>query len=274
MPLDDGAACKLEPRRRRRSCRRKGFDAGASRLRGAAGRRAGGRRGERGPEERAPGAARAVRAGGQGDGLPGPAGAAQGAAASAPPTTSPRPGRGSSSAATSTASATTCSPARNNAFTGQDRHRLQRAHRPGRRGPAGDRPRLQGQGPRLGGGRRRELRRGQLARARRHVRRATSACRGGAGPQLRPHPRDQPQEAGGAAADLRRPGRLRADSPGRPPELSPVSTSWRPGRPVDRRNLHHADGQREIVPGPAQPHRRADRLVHGRFGAEPDPHAS
>ena len=35
-------------------------------------------------------------------------------------------------------------------------------------------------------------------------------------PQLRPHPRDQPQEAGRAAADVRRPGDLRPDRRGRP----------------------------------------------------------
>ncbi len=52
--------------------------------------------------------------------------------------------------------------------------------------------------------------------------------RGDPRPQLRPHPRDQPQEAGHAAADLRRPGRLRRDRRGRPHRHP------RPGRPRPR----------------------------------------
>ena len=56
--------------------------------------------------------------------------------------------------------------------------------------------------------------------------------RGGRGdlrPQLRPHPRDQPEEAGRAAAHVRRPGDLRPDRRGRPHHRA------RPRRPRARR---------------------------------------
>ena len=72
---------------------------------------------------------------------------------------------------------------------------------------------------------------GSLARARRHGA-PVPQRRGDLRPQLRPHPRDQPQEAGPAPAHLRRPGHLRPDRRGRP------HLGARPGRP--RAGRHRA----------------------------------
>ena len=118
--------------------------------------------------------------------------------ASAPPTTSRPPGRGCSTAATWRTSAATCSsapstpsPATAGDGQGPARRRDQAA---ARRRPALPRRRAC-----LGGRRRRELRRGLVPRARGHgapVPRRPGDHR----PLLRPHRRDQPQEAGRAAA--------------------------------------------------------------------------
>jgi aconitate hydratase len=97
------------------------------------------------------------------------------------------------------------------------RHR-QRLHRRGRhrQGPArrrdqdlpGHRQALGRVRRALGGGRRRELGRRLVPRARRHGTPLPRRRRHHRA-QLRPHPRDQPEEAGRAGADLRRPGHLR-----------------------------------------------------------------
>ena len=94
-----------------------------------------------------------------------------------------------------------------NAHTGGGRRRQE--HTDGRVGPGHLRGRapLQGPGSALGGRRRPQLWRGQQPRARGHV--APTAGRGcGNRPQLRAHPRVEPEKAGPAAADLPGPGRL------------------------------------------------------------------
>ena len=89
--------------------------------------------------------------------------------------------------------------------------------------------------------RRRELRRGLEPRARRHV----SALSGGQGrhrQELRAHPRDQPQEAGHAAPDLRGPQGLRPAS-SRSDRVSVTGLALlAPGKPVEV-TIHKADGQ-------------------------------
>ena len=80
----------------------------------------------------------------------------------------------------------------------------------------------------LGGRRRRELRRGLVPRARRHGA-AVPQRQGDPRPQLRPHPRDQPQEAGRPAAHVRRPGRPTTRS------ARTTASGPRPGRPRARR---------------------------------------
>ncbi len=88
-------------------------------------------------------------------------------------------------------------------------------------------------------------------------------------PQLRPHPRDQPQEAGPAAADVRRPGHLRPDRRGRH-DQRPRPGRPRPRRaralhdPQARRHHHRVRGQPDLQP-------RADRVVQGRRRAEHHP---
>ena len=128
--------------------------------------------------------------------------------------------------------------------------RGQRLHRRGghREGPARRRdppvPRDRQAPPRgrhrLGGHRRREHGRGQLARARRHGD-PVPQRQGDPRPQLRPHPRDEPEEAGPPAAHLRRPGHLRPDRRGRQHQRA------RPGRPRARHarcgaRIHKPDG--------------------------------
>ena len=92
----------------------------------------------------------------------------------------------------------------------------------------------------VGGGGRRELRRGVVPGARGHGAPLPRGP-GGHGALVRPHPRDQPQEAGRAAPGLRRPRHLRPDRRRRP-HLGP-----RPGRPRPRAcpvacRLHRPDG--------------------------------
>ena len=80
--------------------------------------------------------------------------------------------------------------------------------------------------PVVGRRRRRELGRGLLTGARRHG--APLPWRqGDHRPQLRPHPRGQPQEAGRPRADLRRPGHLRPDRRGRPHLDRRARRTWR-----------------------------------------------
>src|SRR5262249_45983482 len=67
---------------------------------------------------------------------------------------------------------------------------------------------LEGEGDGLGRDRRRELRRGLEPRACGHVAALPRVPRR-ARPELRPDPRDEPEEAGRPAPDLRRPQRLR-----------------------------------------------------------------
>ena len=55
-------------------------------------------------------------------------------------------------------------------------------------------------------------------------------------PQLRPHPRDQPEEAGRAAAHVRRPGHLRPDRARTTSSRSSVSPTWRPISPCAPRS--------------------------------------
>ena len=69
---------------------------------------------------------------------------------------------------------------------------------------------VQGRGHRLGRDRRRELRRGIVARARRDGA-AVHERQGGHRPVVRAHRRGEPEEAGCARAHVRQPGRLRAD---------------------------------------------------------------
>ena len=96
-------------------------------------------------------------------------------------------------------------------------------------------------GRRLGRGRRRELRRGLVARARGDGA-ALPQRQGHPRAQLRPHPRDEPEEAGDAAAHVRRPRRLRPDR-GRTTscrflglaDLAPDT----PGRRADRQARRH-----------------------------------
>ena len=123
--------------------------------------------------------------------------------------------------------------------------RGQRLHRRGRHREGPDRrrdPPVPGdrQAPprgrrRLGGDRRREHGRGQLTRARRHGA-PLPQRQGDPRSQLRPHPRDEPEEAGPPAAHLRRPGHLRPDRRGRHHQRA------RPGRPGPRhaRALHRS----------------------------------
>ena len=82
----------------------------------------------------------------------------------------------------------------------------------------------------LGRHRRRELRRGVVARARRHGAPVHGRA-GGHRPLLRPHRRDQPQEAGHPAPGLHRPGDLRRDRRARPdldPRARPTSPPTSP----------------------------------------------
>ncbi len=73
-----------------------------------------------------------------------------------------------------------------------------------------DRPRLQGARGQVGGGRRRQLRRGVEPRARGFVAAPLRRVRGDR-PQLCPHPRVELEKAGPVGADLPGPGRLRPD---------------------------------------------------------------
>jgi len=114
----------------------------------------------------------------------------------------------------------------------------ERIHRGGRRGQEPARrhhrivPRRRRRLPRrraaLGGGGRPQHRRGLIPGARRHGA-PLPGVRGGDRPVVRPHPRDQPEEAGRAGPDLRRPRRLRPHRRGRP------HLGARPGPPVPRR---------------------------------------
>ena len=88
-------------------------------------------------------------------------------------------------------------------------------------------------------------------------------------PVVRPYPRDEPQEAGHRAPDLRRSGRLRPHRRGRPPRYGRPGRS-RPRLPGDRHG-DHAGGRDVDLPG--QPHllRRPDRVVQSRVGPLGDP---
>ncbi|KAJ2794122.1 hypothetical protein H4R21_005624, partial [Coemansia helicoidea] len=133
-------------------------------------------------------------------------------------------------------------------------------HRPGHRAV------LQGGAHPVGRDRRRELRRGLLARARRHVR-ALPGRRRRHREELCAHPRDQPQEAGPAAADLQRPQGLRPHQPRgqalhpRPPHPGPRQAPDAPCRQALGRVHRHC----------RRPHlqREPDHLVPRRVCPEP-----
>ena len=117
----------------------------------------------------------------------------------------------------------------------------------------------------LGGDRRPQLRRGLEPRARGDGA-PLPRRRGDHRPQLRPHPRDQPEEAGPRAADVRRPGHLRPDRARtiastcsacrRCPARTSAARSSSPTAPIDRlRRRAHLQ-------------RRAGRVVQGRLGTQ------
>ena len=88
--------------------------------------------------------------------------------------------------------------------------------------------------------RRPQLRRGLVARARGDGA-AVPRRRGDLRPQLRPHPRDQPEEAGPRAADVRRSAHLRPDRRGRPDQRARPAARARPERALpDRQARRHA----------------------------------
>ena len=93
-----------------------------------------------------------------------------------------------------------------------------------------DGARAQGQGPGLGRHRRRELRRGLEPRARRDVA-ALPRLQGRHRPELRPHPRDQSQEAGHPAADLHEAVGLRPRRAGDRVSVTGLA-QLAPGKPV------------------------------------------
>ena len=134
--------------------------------------------------------------------------------------------------------------------------------------PARHRPRVSRGRPALGVHRRLQHRRGLQPGARRHGA-PVPGLRAGPGPQLRPHPRDQPQEAGRAGADVRRPGRLRTHRRGRP------HRGARPGRPgpgpTGDGGGHRAGRRGLVLRGAPHPERRADRVVPGRQRAQHHP---
>ncbi len=112
---------------------------------------------------------------------------------------------------------------------------VERVHRRGRRGQGptrrrdqavpGHRPSLPRGWSALGGGRRRELGRGLEPRARCHGA-AIPRGQGDHRSQLRPHPRDQPQEAGRARTHLRGPRHLRRGRRRTTGSASPASRIW------------------------------------------------
>ena len=82
--------------------------------------------------------------------------------------------------------------------------------------------------------------------------------RGGAGhlrPQLRPHPRDQRQEAGPRAADVRRPGDLRRDRRGRPHQRARPAARARADRALPDRQARRHDESTSRRPTPSAPSR-------------------
>ena len=82
---------------------------------------------------------------------------------------------------------------------------------------------------------------------------------------LRPHPRDEPQEAGPAAAHVRRPGHLRPDRRGRP------HLGARPGRPGPRpaRAVPHHQARRHARSTSSAPRRSAPSRSSGSTPARP-----
>ena len=159
---------------------------------------------------------------------------------------------------------------------GRQQWRLRSGPRPQpahRRGPAAarHRPRLPRRGPALGVHRRLQHRRGLQPRARRHGAQVPG-MRAGPGPQLRPHPRDQPQEAGRAGAHVRGCGRLRAHRRGRPDRGAGPRRSRARGAGAGRG--HPARRAGVGLRRAAHAQRGADRVVPRRQRAEhhPPPH--
>ena len=157
--------------------------------------------------------------------------------------------------------------------------RRQRLHRRGGQGeepPHGrdrpghieDRQALPEEGFEVGHHRRLQLRRGQQPRARRHV--PTPLGRSGRHrPQLRAHPRVQPEEAGTPAVHVPRPRRLRPhprgrqDQPPRPRQPLPWRARYLRRPPLRRRNRDPR--ARPLL------RRQAGRMVQGRLRSEPIP---
>ena len=108
--------------------------------------------------------------------------------------------------------------------------------------------------------RRPQLRRGIVPRARRDGA-ALPWRRRDLRPQLRPHPRDQPQEAGARAADIRRPGDLRRDRRGRPHQRARPPAGAGPAGALPDRAARRRDRR---LRGNAHVQRRTGRVVQGR----------
>src|SRR5437016_8515356 len=92
---------------------------------------------------------------------------------------------------------------------------------------------------------------------------------GRAGEELRPHPRDESQEAGHPAAHVQGPARLRPLRAAGPRQRD----RSRKARPRQARDRHDPEARRAYRDdrGAPQPHRRAHHVVQGRVGAECGP---
>src|SRR5437899_2281200 len=92
---------------------------------------------------------------------------------------------------------------------------------------------------------------------------------GRAGEELRPHPRDESQEAGHPAAHVQGPARLRPLRAAGPRQRD----RSRKARPRQARDRHDQEARRahRADRGRPQPHRRAHHVVQGRVGAERRP---